>query len=169
MHMRISAANGTGLRDLMARHQTVRGFAGRGRTVAHRRRSVLRWSGVVAVCVCLLAGGCRKGTDAGADFAVKCDVTPSPPTVGPATLTLTLTGAGQIPITGATVKVEGDMSHPGMAPVFGEASEVGPGIYTAPFRFSMAGDWVITIDATLPDGTKRRTQVDIRGVRSVQT
>jgi hypothetical protein len=44
------------------------------------------------------------------------------------------------------------MSHPGMAPVFGEAREVAPGQYQGSLEFGMPGDWVALIHVTLPDG-----------------
>ena len=57
------------------------------------------------------------------------------------------------------------MSHPGMSPVFGEAKEVAPGQYQAQVTFAMAGDWVILLHVTLPDGKKLERQFEVRGVR----
>ena len=90
---------------------------------------------------------------------------PQPPTVGPATVTLSLSFPDGRPITGAVVKVEGNMSHPGMTPVFGTANESAPGRYQASLEFTMGGDWVLLIDGTLPDGRKITSQVDVPGVR----
>ncbi len=46
------------------------------------------------------------------------------------------------------------MSHAGMAPVFGEATEIEPGRYQAHLTFEMAGDWVILLHVILPGGEK---------------
>ena len=63
------------------------------------------------------------------------------------------------------MEVEADMSHPGMAPVFGEVEETAPGNYLAHVRFTMAGDWVLLLRIKLPDGRKIERQVDVRGVQ----
>lgn len=60
-------------------------------------------------------------------------------------------------IAGATVEVTGDMTHAGMVPVVRRAvpQEHEDGLYRADdFEFTMAGDWVLTADVTLPDGRR---------------
>ena len=42
---------------------------------------------------------------------------------GSETISFSLTNASHQPVAGARVQVEGDMSHPGMAPVFADANE----------------------------------------------
>ena len=59
---------------------------------------------------------------------------------------------------------EADMSHPGMTPVFGEAQEVAPGQYQGSLEFAMAGDWVVLIHVTLPDGRTLGREVSVLGV-----
>ncbi len=88
-----------------------------------------------------------------------------PPRVGATTITLRVADATGRPITGAAVKLEGDMSHAGMTPVFGEARELEPGRYRAALEFTMAGDWVVLVHLTLPDGEKVERQFDVKGVR----
>jgi hypothetical protein len=85
--------------------------------------------------------------------------------VGPATLTVQLTDSAQKPIAHAKLEVEADMSHPGMAPVFGEVEETTPGNYLAHLSFNMAGDWVVLLGIQLPDGQKMERQLDVRGVQ----
>ncbi len=68
-------------------------------------------------------------------------------------------------MTGAQVKVEANMSHAGMAPVFADASEAAPGRYQAQLEFTMSGDWVLLIDLTLPDGRRLQRQIEVKGVR----
>jgi len=62
------------------------------------------------------------------------------------------------------VGFEADMSHPGMTPVFGEAQEVAPGQYQGSLEFAMAGDWVVLIHVTLPDGRTVEREVSVPGV-----
>src|SRR5436190_7376015 len=80
-------------------------------------------------------------------------LTPTAPTVGgAATLTVTLRDSAGGAVTGARVRLEGHMSHPGMTPVIAEAPERTAGLYVASFHFSMPGDWVLLVSAALPDG-----------------
>jgi len=58
-------------------------------------------------------------------------------------------------VEGADVTVTGDMTHAGMVPVIAEAPQQEPGLYaTEGFEFTMAGDWIITTEVTMPDGTE---------------
>lgn len=52
-----------------------------------------------------------------------------------------------------------------MSPGFAEAKELEAGRYKAPLEFQMAGDWVILLHVTLPDGTKLERQIEVMGVR----
>jgi hypothetical protein len=93
------------------------------------------------------------------------EITP-PPQVGPTTITLTVTERDGKPVGGARVSLEGDMTHAGMRPVFGEAREFEPGRYRAPLEFTMGGDWVVLVHLTLSDGRKVERQFDVKGVQS---
>jgi hypothetical protein len=55
-----------------------------------------------------------------------------------------------------------------MRPVFAEATEAGPGRYRAALEFTMAGDWVVLVHLTLPDGSRVERQFDVKGVRPEQ-
>jgi hypothetical protein len=68
---------------------------------------------------------------------------------------------------GAQIKLEGNMSHAGMSPVFADTLEVAPGEYRANMDLSMAGDWVILVHLTLRDGAKLERQFEIKGVAPV--
>jgi len=126
--------------------------------------SSIRW---VACSVVLLALAACRGATTSPGVSVTCDVAPRPPAIGtPATVTVTVAEDGKTPIAGATVRVEGNMSHPGMEPVFVDAREVAPGRYSAPFAFTMAGDWILSVDAKLPSGVSVRRDVDVRVVPS---
>ena len=94
------------------------------------------------------------------------DISPQPTRVGPATITLRLTDVAGKPVTGAHITIEGDMSHPGMSPVFGQAQELEEGRYQGQIGFAMAGDWVLLFHITLPDGRTLDRQVSIPAVRA---
>ena len=59
----------------------------------------------------------------------------------------------------AVVEVEGNMTHPGMAPLTARVEGGENGLYRLPFTWSMGGDWVLTVVARLPDG--RQIQADV--------
>jgi hypothetical protein len=90
---------------------------------------------------------------------------PSNPRVGNATIDIMLQQADGAPVEGATVRVRGDMTEAGMVPVIRPATEVAPGRYAVDgFAFTMAGDWVISVEGTLADGRQLTGSLDVRGV-----
>ena len=93
------------------------------------------------------------------------NLVPTPPAVGPATLTVTLHNPAGQPMTGAAVRVEGHMSHPGMTPVGAAAAERAPGVYAASFAFTMRGDWVLLVSVAMPDGGRIEQRIDVGNVR----
>ena len=124
-----------------------------------------RWR-PVALLLAISMLGCQRAGSGDAAFSVRWTLTPDPPRVGPATFSLTLTDSttGR-PASGARVQLEGNMTHPGMQPVFSAAREIAPGRYEAPLALSMGGDWFVLIDATFPDGRRLHRQVSVPGVR----
>ncbi len=96
---------------------------------------------------------------------MRLELQPQPPRVGFATATVRLSDTDGQPVAGAKVSLEGDMSHPGMAPVTAGTIETEPGIYQGHLTIPMAGDWVFLAHITLADGQKLERQTDIRGVR----
>lgn len=82
------------------------------------------------------------------------EVEPSPPAVGQAVLYLILTSSDGIPIEGAELSVRVDMTHAGMQPVLRDAVHLGEGRYQVPFEWTMNGNWILTVEGTLPDGRK---------------
>ena len=93
-------------------------------------------------------------------------VSPDPAAVGDAVITLQIHDADGKPVEGATIKVEGTMTHAGMQPVIVETEALGEGKYaTKDFRFTMGGDWVIIVRATLADGNAAEQRVDLKGVQ----
>ena len=125
---------------------------------------------LMVLCACLGAGlsACRGSEDAG-DPGLLMDlaISPTPPGVGPARLIITLRDTLGAPVGGARIVVEGNMSHAGMVPVLDTASADVEGRYYVPeFDFTMAGDWVLTLEAILPDGRTARIQQPLRVTRT---
>ena len=96
---------------------------------------------------------------------IQCEFTPQPPHVGRITVNLKLAGRDAQPVTGSQITLEGDMAHPGMPPVFGEAREISSGIYQGRLDVVMAGDWTILAHIKLSDGHTLEHEMDLRGVR----
>lgn len=118
--------------------------------------------------LCLLLSGCRPpdagGTQDGTQNPEGVRVSlelPDAPEVGPAELRVyVLQGNGAV--SDAQVTVTGNMTHAGMEPVIAEATESEPGLYlTQAFNFDMAGDWLLTADVTLPDGSRASDDVPV--------
>lgn len=103
----------------------------------------------------LALAGCARASDqiAGGDVAITLATQPDPAVVGDATLIITLADADGNPIEDAALNVKGDMNHAGMVPVLAEASGGPAGVYDLPFEWTMPGDWIVTVEATLPDGS----------------
>jgi hypothetical protein len=114
----------------------------------------------------LFAFGCRKPVEPQSAVAIDYAISPQPVRIGPAIFNVKLRDAAGNPVAGARVNFEADMSHPGMAPVFGGAKEVAPGQYQGSLEFAMPGDWVVLIHVTLPNGRELERQVSVAGVTS---
>jgi YtkA-like len=137
-----------------------------GRLIQGRRR-VASGYGIFLTLACLAAislTSCHRAGDAAPTLSVQQNVAPQPAKVGPAVLSITLTGADTKPITHASVTVEADMTHPGMSPVFGDVKEIAPGRYQARLNFTMGGDWVVLTHIKLANGQTVERQMDVRGV-----
>jgi hypothetical protein len=98
--------------------------------------------------------------------AVGWSLEPAPPASGRETVArVTLTDAAGKPVPGARLRIEGHMSHPGMAPITTGLTEIADGRYEGRVRFSMAGDWVLVVTGELPDGTRLNRQIEVTGVQ----
>lgn len=124
----------------------------------------MRWI-VTILIVAMAVVGCQRGAEGADDFTASLNVAPDPPRVGVARVTVSLRDATGQSVTGAQVELEGTMSHPGMTPVIAAAMEDAPGVYRADLEFTMAGDWIIIVRATLADGRTWQRQIDLPGVR----
>jgi hypothetical protein len=141
---------------------TLRGMDGGRGGVDLWDRSLTLWSFAFALTT---FWGCSSSSPDDRDLSVALALDPSPPEVGEANVSLTLSTAGGQPIEGATVRLEGNMNHAGMKPTFADLNESDPGNYTGTLRFTMGGDWFIVVTASTPDGRRLEKTIDVRGVR----
>ena len=110
---------------------------------------------VLLIILLLLAAGCRQAatppTASTPSAQIALTYTPDPPTVGDATLTIAVNAQNQ-PLANAAVAVRGDMTHAGMRPVIADATSTdAQGKVDVPFKWSMSGDWIVSVTVTLPD------------------
>jgi len=140
----------------------------RRKQLSHRRSArglTRRWLAVPVLAAALFVSSCTRPADPLPFVAIEQTISPEPARVGPAAINLKLADASGKLVAGAKVAIEADMSHAGMSPVFAEAEESEPGRYQAHMEFPMAGDWVVLLHITLPDGKKLERQFDVKGVR----
>lgn len=117
----------------------------------------------LAICTCI--GGCSRADSDAITVGADCRVTPRPFTVGPAHLDCLLYDSDDAPLTGASVRMEANMTHPGMSPVQTRLRELAPGRYEAGFELSMAGDWYLVLAGRTEEGASFEHQIDLRGVQ----
>lgn len=123
-----------------------------------RRRFLVSLTAFLALFVvaCRAPDTSAAGGDAATVIAVEL---PDDPVVGDAALTVHVERDGQA-LRGAEVEITGDMTHAGMAPVVVTAQEQGDGSYRAgDFAFTMAGDWILTVEVELDDGERMTSEV----------
>lgn len=109
--------------------------------------------------------GCTKSAVQRSIIVSDQQISPRSPRAGNITVSFKLADNFQ-PVTHAQVRLEGDMTHAGMAPAFGDARELSPGQYQGQLTLSMGGDWVVLMHITLPNGKKVEEQMDLPGVQS---
>ncbi|MEZ5979678.1 MAG: FixH family protein [Planctomycetota bacterium] len=125
----------------------------------------LRGASALALVALLGLAACTtKSTEATSAASVAISFDPAPH-VGATTCTVKLSDDGGAPLAGADVSVRGDMNHAGMKPVLADLEEGEPGTYSAPFTFTMGGDWIVEVDGKLADGSPVKHSVDVRGVK----
>ena len=124
--------------------------------------AVARRLTALVLCGCITIA-CSRGT---ADVTVSWDIQPTPPVAGAVTIVrVTLQHQDGRAVRGATLKIEGHMSHPGMTPVVADASERDNGAYEARISLSMAGDWVFVLTGELADRRRITRNISVSSVR----
>lgn len=103
----------------------------------------------------LLAVGCSRVSQEAEGAGVQIELADAlfPPAIGKETLNIRVFDASNQPIDNAKINVRGDMTHAGMVPILAETENGDKGLYQIPIEWSMGGDWIITVQVTLPDGT----------------
>ena len=139
------------------RHRVTR----RGGPAARRPLAYIAGS-----CLALLAA-CTT-PDGAAPPHLTISWTPMPAVDRESVAEIQLNEAMARPLTGARLRLEAFMTHPGMAPVSAVVEEQGNGHYRARLRFTMAGDWVVRLQGTRADGRRIDVQEDVRRVRPVE-
>ncbi len=119
----------------------------------------------LVVLAIMFGVSCHRPSNASSGVKVEFQIKPQPVRVGPVEISLTLTDIATHPLTGAQITVEADMSHAGMSPVFAPSKEVGAGQYQSQLSLGMAGDWVVLLHGTLPNGEKLERQFNVGDVR----
>ena len=84
----------------------------------------------------------------------------SPP-VGTGEVLVRLSDAAGAPIDDARLLLRGDMTHAGMIPMLAAADGGADGLYQVPVEWSMAGEWVLTVEAVLADDSRAVQEFDL--------
>lgn len=135
---------------------------------ARRKPTLTKRLAVIVVLggTAVVAASCGRPAAPQPAVEIGHEISPWPARVGPGMVTLRMSNPGGRAVTGARIALEADMSHPGMRPEFGQATEIEAGRYQGRLLFSMAGDWVILMHITLPGGQTMDRQWDVKGVRA---
>jgi periplasmic copper chaperone A len=113
----------------------------------------------------LLLFGCRNNPGDNTDIDISIEISNESAAIGePNPILVSLRDRAGNPINDAIVNLRGDMAHAGMSPVLAEATSGVNGVYEIPFAFTMSGDWVLTVDVTLADGSSASRSFNIDGI-----
>lgn len=130
------------------------------------RPNSFSWSSLLLIVIgCLALGataGCRID-GAPPDDTIRIDlIAPlfSPP-AGDGRLAFRVSDENGQPIDTAALDIRADMTHAGMLPIEVSAAGGDGGVYRVPVRWTMAGDWTITVEATLNDGRRVTRSFDL--------
>ena len=109
----------------------------------------------IIILLLFLMTGCARMSQQGVEEQdVKIElVTPMQPSVlGSSQIELRVTDMAGRPINDAVLELKGDMTHAGMVPILASVSGGENGLYSVPFEWTMAGDWILIVGVNLPDG-----------------
>jgi copper(I)-binding protein len=115
------------------------------------KRFTILWS--LLLVLGLAACGGRASQEASGSDEYDLSLNPMSTAVGETVLMFTLNDKEGQPVNNATLDIKGDMNHAGMQPVLGKVTQGVNGVYAVPFEWTMGGDWYVTVDVTLADGT----------------
>jgi hypothetical protein len=130
------------------------------RDMRARHKAALRtllW--VLALAAVLAGAACtrrRAIPDEAPEIRLAAAFNPSPPAVGAGQLTLSFVDSAGTPVGISSLEVKADMAHPGMTPWLAKIDSIEGTQVTLPVEWSMAGDWLLQIEAELSDGRRLR-------------
>ncbi len=123
------------------------------------RRACLFW------LLCLVGAAlvaCRQSaTTTGAAATIELVAPLCSPPVGQGEVTVRLSDAAGAPIDDARLSLRGDLTHAGMIPMMAESDGGTDGLYRVPVEWSMAGEWVLTVEAVLADDSRAVQEFDL--------
>lgn len=114
--------------------------------------------------IVLVGSSCGRASQetARSDIQIKMTAIPFPAAIGESRLVIQVMDNLGRPIDDASLIIKGDMTHVGMVPVLAEVDGGdAEGVYNVPFEWTMAGDWVVTVEALLADGLRAKERFDI--------
>lgn len=135
----------------------------------HSKQKLLKLHLLLSVfLLCLTVTGCGKKQAVAPELDAKVvlQFSPNPPVVGSNDIEMTLTDAAGKPLQFGMVKVEGNMNHAGMKPVFAELIENDPGKYAGTIEFTMGGDWFLLVTSEDSPQGRLSKKVDVPGVKA---
>jgi len=133
-------------------------------TIRPGERICVIWAALLVLTLGVLVGCGRASQqpDEAPEVEMTLSVSPDPPLFGrPCEMWITVLDGEGNPIDGARLEIKGDMTHAGMVPVLTETSESEAGVYLTDFDWTMGGDWIVTVEAVLPDGRVTSRQFEL--------
>lgn len=118
---------------------------------------------LLIACLALCAAvGCRRAAAPQNEEIRVTLVAPvfSPP-AGDGRLTIRVADENDRPIDTAALQIRGDMADPGMVPIHASAAGGEDGLYRVPVYWTMAGEWIVTVETTLNDGRQTARTFDM--------
>ena len=121
---------------------------------------------LLSVILMLSVGACSHADDSAAAAGLHVTLVPAVEGIQASHVTVKIVDAEGQPVTDVTVSLEGNMTHAGMVPVLTESVWDGAdgdedGIYRVPFRFTMFGDWIISVKIENRDGEQFTQDIDV--------
>lgn len=112
--------------------------------------------------------GCYEASRRGTEVEAWCETVPYPPHVGPVTVSCWFERPEGGALLASEVRLEANMTHPGMQPVLAELSPTGDSLYQGFITLTMSGDWYFTLRGLTADGQRFESTVSVPGVRARQ-
>ena len=109
------------------------------------------WKARALAACCALLTACSGSSGSSTSVHVELSFDPLP-AIGDSTCIVAVHDASGAPLSGARIEIEGNMNHAGMVPVLATGTETSKGVYSAPFEFTMGGDWIVLLHIELADG-----------------